>query len=167
MPDMTPGFRKALGLYQSIVGGASEGMTTADIWSALQDVADRSGQTLSGISATDVSRLRAAAGAELRATANLADAPFGSTIDASMISTAPYARDPLVMDAAPRFNVTISLNTLSEGVSALSHYVVSYTGFLPPTTDQLLNDLEAQAAELGAQYGFEAGDIVGVSIVAV
>lgn len=167
MADLSAGLRKATMLYGAILAGARAGLGTADLWASIRQTAEAQGTPLSGVSAANISTLRGFAGAQIKADAALAAAPFGSTIDASMIALAPYARSAAEMNAAPRFNVTMELGFLQNGEFGSASYTVSYTGFLPPTTDELLGDLQGAADDLGSNYGFTPGDILSVSIARV
>lgn len=171
MPDLSPGAKRALGLYWGAIEAASSShMTTADLWTAIRQAAADAGLESPGVNAADVSTIRGYAGRMTRASEALAKAEPGLGLTADLIATPPWARPLAEQNAVTKYQVTYSVNYVTPEGESGSRFLTSVYDQLPGTVGDLLSGLQVDASELQLaqpEGDYLPGDITGVDTVTI
>jgi hypothetical protein len=164
MPSFTPGASKLLAFWGDIQSAVNTRASTADLWQAVRDAATAQGFDLGGANAIDMGQLRSIAVANRVAMENLAKAGSPGTLDSTMFGAELYARDQASFNAAPLYLVRFEHNVLENGEPATLWRTDTFRGFLPPTKDDLMEQLNIDAQNLGDEYNQSHVSIGAVSI---
>jgi hypothetical protein len=165
--ELTPGQRALLPFWGTIVAAAHEGVGTAELWERVRSAAEDQGLPLRGAGAVDMSRLRGIATQQRVARRNFERASTSDMLTADHIAQDISSRDLAAQAAAPQWAVRFEWQTLEGGVMATEWKTNLFTGILPQTKGELLDQLARDAERLGADYGRESVGIGAVSILAV
>lgn len=171
MPDLTPGYRSALRFWPSVKAAARQHMTTGQVWDMVRRAAAAAGATTSPMNGADLSRLRGAAGAALRAEQAFGRALPHQAITSEMIAQAPWAPITAASAAAPNHHVDYWVRVLTDtGEEVLKEYASVFGGPVPiPATVGELTDLLAEDAQgnLDIGSGPAGGAVAGVVSVMI
>jgi hypothetical protein len=165
--DLTPGMRALLPFWGTINAAVRERVGTAELWERTKAAAESEGYVIRGASGADMSRLRGLAAGQRRAM----DA-FGAASGDTMLAAEHFAQDVssrslAAQGAAPQFAVRFQWASI-EGDELMQEWKTNlFTGVLPQTKAELLDQLARDAERLGADYGRESVGIGEVSILAV
>lgn len=128
--------------------------TTADVWDRIKAKAADDGVHLPPGMFSAVSSMRATAASLVYAQEKLAASRPGDAITAGMIGLAPYARSPDARADVSKYHVYVEWtpDSIQEGMPAYG--VLSYTGSLPATVDELYDAADLLAESQDAEkYG--------------
>lgn len=163
------GVRKLLGYASSLLGAATRGQLTQQwAWSTFRQAQEAAGETVTGVSASDMSRLIGWVNQSLTARDNFAAADTTAVIDASM--TAPYATYVLspTVAASPKRAVSAQVITTTTGEQTVLYYWSEITVSTGLTKAALLAQLDAGVANLQATTPTTYGaSVVGVATVTI
>lgn len=153
MPDIS-GLRRLSQFYGSILSGTAGGLTTRDLWSAVQSAAvGQYGQALSGITIQDMNVLRGLAGAQLNASREFMNAAPEQGITAQMwaneLDQRPYAE----RQAAPQWVVRFEHTFVTPEGETTTDWRSTVWDELPITKADLLDTLAEDAEGLADDYG--------------
>ncbi len=155
MADLSQPVKTALGRYWSeILAGASQHLSTQDLYNNIRNRATQLGLPTVGVGAQAISTLRGYAG-RMQAAANAFNkAGDTDALVASHISQTPWSRSLNEQSLAPVVNVSI-LHTIEQddGSTVKRHQTIVIQGALPDTVGQLRQFLEEEAALLAAEGG--------------
>lgn len=144
----------ALKYYGSILASAYQGLSTADMWTAIRATQAQYGLSSPGASAPDVSVIRGYANRIVNGANRLAAADDGDLITADMMAVAPYtSRDLNAISTSPVYQVRY-LNTVQADdgtVSTVWQTSVFTATDMPDTVGDLTDAITANASELAAQ----------------
>lgn len=151
--DFTPGQLQLLAYWGTIQQAVSERASTADLWSAVRNVAAAEGVSFIGVTATDMSALRGIAAGQRNARETLAAARPDQAIEPTMIASDLSARGQAEQNLAPswlvRFEHDITVNGQLQTVWRTS----TIDGFLPATKSDLLASVTQDAVGMADDYG--------------
>lgn len=158
--------RSALQWFGAARGAVADRVNTGGFYQALRDAGATFGAAQGGLSFGDVNQLRSSAAALRNAQEAFQRAPDGSGLDASHIGVTPYARSLADRNAVPIFHVGINLTTadMSTGQTSTDYRIVQFTGSLPSTKGELMEQLANDAQGLADTYGatYVGHDVVEV-----
>lgn len=161
-------------LFPSIVSAASSGASTAEVWGAIRDAAggiaaqvlgttlgrepteqevlDQVGKLLGGISATDVSQARGAAGAMVSAHSNLINGDPNAQIESSQIARAPWSTTTNVAGVSEQYRIRVQRSITVKGFTSIDRVEWSTYNLSGPLTS--IADAVSQANNLfnGSAY---------------
>lgn len=100
--------------FGSILGATYDGATTSEIWQSLRDAAQAQGLESVGLSASDVSQLRGAAGAIVAAAGNLASADPSLGLTSDMIGIAPWSMGQDTLNTSPEYWARVEMTVADE-----------------------------------------------------
>lgn len=137
--ETTPGLRT---VFPSIVGAASEGQTTAQVWQTIRDsadlasaaqlsiqlgreptgqeIADSSAFLLRGINIQSVNQARAAAGQMVSAHAQLSGADPNAQITAGMVGVPPWSITANAAGVQRQFRINVQRDITVHGFTAIT-----------------------------------------------
>ncbi len=180
--------------FQSIWSAASEGMTTADVWSAIRGAAEsqaafllgtevgipetaaevsaRAQELLSGLTIFDVNQMRAAAGQMVTAMGNLSAASIEEVIDESMIGRPLTAMTGVETGLPPIYRARINYSAVDFEGNGFSDWTSLFLQGEPGTKGELLariqNQLQAQVESgTGSPPAAALGEIHAISLETV
>ena len=164
--QLTPGQKALLPYWGPIQSAVSQRVSTADLWTAVREAAAAEGVTISGVSATDMSGLRGLAASQRNASANFSQAHPGDTITGSMIAQDISSRGLADQALAPSWIVRFEQDLNFEGQLRTVWRSSVFEGSLPPTVDELRNQLDLDAEQLLASSsgGIDATSAVHIGI---
>ncbi len=165
--ELTPGQKKLLPWWGIIQAAVSQRVQTAEIWQLVRDAATREGVTLSGVSAADMSRMRAIPAAQRNAAENLQRSRPTDAITASMIAQDISARSAQDQILAPKWIARFEHDFTVEGELQALWRSSIFEGSLPASIGDLRNTLEADAEALAADYDVTHIGIGRIQIAAV
>lgn len=152
MPE-APNPAGKLAAYWGVVQAAvAERATTAELWASLRDAAASEGVDLSGISATAVNQMRAAAARNRNAGENLSRATGTDALTGSMIGSELYPRSAADREASPLWLVRFEHSTIADGIEA-TDWRTSAFSTLPENVGDLRDMVEADGEDMGDEYG--------------
>ena len=165
--DYTPGQLKLLAYWGTIQSAVTQRSSTAELWASVRGAAQIDGVTLSGVSATDMNSLRATAAGMRNAATNLASARPNQGIDATMIAQDISARPLGAQNAAPAWLVRFEHDITVGGVLQTVWRTSTFEGVLPPTKNDLLNQVTNDALAMADDYGVTHVGVGSMQISAV
>jgi len=167
LPDLTPEARKALAYWPQIELAAAERMTTADLWSTIQDAAEELGLSSPGVTLRGVSQLRSiatqiqASGRRLETLADAAD------LTGQHIAEAPWSRSMAEQNALGIYQVRYQHTTLTADGPETNWRTSVFYGQLPGTVGELRDAIEEDAGQLANKYGVSHLDFSNVQVLSV
>lgn len=161
-------------LFPAIVSAASQGASTADVWGAVrnaagniasqvlgttlgreptdEEVSNTAATLLRGITATDVSQARGAAGQMVTAHNNLANADPNAQIEASMIARAPWSVTSNVAGVSEQYRIRVQRSITVKGFTEIQRDEWSTYNLSGPLTNPADALSSANAAWNGKDY---------------
>lgn len=165
--EITPGQRQLLAYWGNIQAAVSQRASTAELWDAVRQASAAEGVQLIGVSATDMSSLRAIASAQRNAMEQLAalrpDGAITGTMIASDLSARPLADQALAPSWIVRFEHDVTINGELQTLWRSS----VFEGSLPPTAGALRSAVEGDAGALAEDYGVTHVGVGRIQISAV
>lgn len=169
MPTPLSGVRKLLGFASALLGNATRGsLTQSWAWATFRAAAEAAGAEVTGVSASDMSRLIGWVNQSLTARDNFAAMRGTQTVGADAI--APYATYMLSSSVAvsPKFALTTNIEVTITGESTTVRYWQELTGVTSMTKDALLSLITAGIATMQAAtpttYGASVVSVTDVTI---
>lgn len=161
--------RSALGYWWNLITDAArEGFTVTDTIQLANQVATDLGGKLSFTENTAISQLYGYARRIINAGNSFQAAGMSQSIDASMIATAPYARDEQEMASYPLYHVKFEYTYLD---AAGNEQTVIKTSVFPDLLPDTVGDLNAavldDAEAMAVKYGHTLLSINPIQILAV
>lgn len=167
MADLSPEARKAMTYWNVIQESAAEGLTTADLWSAIQDEAEDLGLESPGVSVRGVNELRGLATSIIRSGRSAERLDDHATLDSLHIGEAPWSR-PLAEQASLGILQVRYLHTVMGADGPSSSWRTSvFTGRIPATMGDLRAAIQEDANELSMKYGVSHVSTAGMQVFAV
>lgn len=146
--DLTPGMKALLPWWGIIQSAVSQRVQTADLWTIVRDAATREGVELKGVSAADMSRMRAVPAGQRNAGDTFMRARPTDAITADMIAQDISSRSPQDQLLAPRWIARFEHDITVDG-ELQTHWRASvFEGSLPATAGDLRNQLEQDAEQM-------------------
>lgn len=167
MPDLSPAARKALAYWPQIEYAAQSRMTTADLWSTLQDAAEEMGLESPGVSIRGVSELRSLATTIQASGRRFEQAGDTASLDQHYVSEAPWSRPLNERNALGITQVRYQHTTLTPDGPETNWRTSVFYGELPRTAGELRAALEEDAGQLANKYGVDHVDFANVQILTV
>lgn len=164
MAGFGDGVQKLLAYWGTIQAAVSERAGTAELWAAVRDAAASEGMPLQGVSAADMSVLRGIAGRQRTAMETLAGAAPGDAITGAMIAPELGSDGVVQLGEVPAWNVRFLHYTEADGEPSLTWRTDVFKGYLPPTKQELQDQLNQDAANMAADYGESHSGIGAVMI---
>jgi hypothetical protein len=151
--------------YGFILAGAAGGLTTHDLWSAVQNAAvEQTGSPLSGVSVMDMNVLRGLAGSQLEAARQFAAASdvqgITSTMWANEIDQRPWAE----RQANPQYLVRFEHSFLDAEGNVGTEWRTTVWEDLPMTKGDLLDQLQDDAEGMSEKYSTQTTGVGNVMI---
>lgn len=153
--------------WGSILNAASNHASTAEVWAAIRAQNEGTGQSGLNAGFADVSRLRAAAGAQVRAMESLSRTPDHIALDPANWSVAPYGRDLDQRNTLGIFQVNVKHVTIGDHGEETAFRMVTFRGALPATAGELRDAIDQDSQAMADQYGTEHVSSQIVNIFAV
>lgn len=154
-------------VWERVQGATTQRATTAQVWDAIRAAAAEEGRPIPPDAFQTVNRLRSMSVGLRNATEAFRSAEGNQVIVDRMIGTTPYARDLNAQNAMPRWQVSFQQLTQTEtGVSLVWRSDI-FTGALPTTKADLINELNATGLLLAEQYNVRHVGIGDVQIAAL
>lgn len=151
--QLSPAAQKALAYWGVIELAAQVRATTADLWGWIRDAADELGLASPGVSVQGVSELRGRAGQIQEAARQFARLADNQRVRGVSVATPPWARDPALMRAQPRFAVRYQHTFEHQGQLVTEWRTSMFDGRPNATAGQLRRDVELDAQNLANKYG--------------
>lgn len=169
MPRLTDTVRAALGYWYNLVSDAARAnFTVTETTSIAHDIAASAGRTLPFSDYQAISTLYSYVRQEVNAGNVFQAAHMGQAIDASMISTPPYARDLQEQNTYPLYHVKFEYTYLdSAGNEQTSIRTSVFPDGLPETVGELTADVLTDAEGMAAKYGHTLLSVIPTNILAV
>jgi hypothetical protein len=167
MADLSDAAKAAMRYYPEIQGSVSSNASTADVWAAIRDRAGELGLGTPGVTIQGVNELRSYAAQIRNASQRLNKAPDNYALEANMIAQAPWSRSITDQEAEPMWQVRFQHTTLHDGVETTEWRTSVFRNALPPTVGALARDVESDAYEMAADYGFEHTGIDNIAVLAI
>lgn len=161
-PGINPQF-----YFATVEFGTRLRMNTADLWSLVRDRAENAGLASPGLTLANMNRLRAQAAAIRTSDTNLARATGNLAIGANMIGLAPWARDLNQRNALRQWQVRFRHTTSGPEGESTDRRTVVYTGTLPPTVDDLQQEIEQDAMAMAIKYQHDHVGVDQLSILEI
>jgi hypothetical protein len=141
------GVRKLLGYASALLGSAVRGqLTQAWAWDTFKAAQQAAGETVTGVSASDMSRLIGWVNQSLTARDNLIAADTTAVIDSTMVAPyATYVLSPTVA-ASPKRAVSAQVVTTATGEQTIMYYWAEITAAEGLTKGALLDLVNAGVA---------------------
>lgn len=150
--------------WGTILAAARERATTAQVWQAIRTQAEQQGLRVPSNLFAEVNRMRGLASGLQRSSRNLDRASSADAITSSMIGAQVYARSPLERELAPLYHVRFQMTTSAGGQTQRDWYTLEYSGQLPTTVGQMMDDVLDYALGLSGGYGVEFRELGSVEI---
>jgi hypothetical protein len=164
MMEMTAGAVKLVTYWGGIQAAATGREGVAGAWARVNALAAADAYTVKGGTIFDMNTLYSRAVANRNAAESLAAAPSPGTIDYTMMGSELYARPIAEQNLSPLYLVRFEHNVLENGEPAMLWRTDVFRGLLPPTKDQLIEQLDSDAQLLGEEYGQSHVSIGAVSV---
>jgi hypothetical protein len=164
MAEFTPGAMKLVTYWGGIQQAATGREGVAGAWARVNALAAADQMTIKGGSIFDMNTLYSRAVANRNAMESLAAAPSPGTIDFTMMGSELYARSQAEFNAAPLYIVRFEHNVLENGEPETLWRTDTFRGYLPPTKDALMEQLDADAQLLGDEYNQSHVSIGSISV---
>lgn len=165
MPNPLGVADKALFYWGDIESGTFAGESTADIWQRIRDRAESMGLDRPGISAQDVSKIRAAAGGVRSAATRLAGAPDEESTLGRYVGLAPWARPQEERNTIGRWQVRFEHQTFGDNGLESNWRTVMFKGQLPANIGDLRARISEDAQALADKYGVELAGVGSMNIL--
>lgn len=167
MPELSNAAVKALAYWGVIEYAANNRFTTADLWNALRDEAERLGLSSPGVTVRGVAQLYGLAVANQSAARRLERQRDQFAVTANLIGHYPTERPLTEQNALGMWQVRFQHTTLTETGEFTEWRTVMFRGALPATVGDLRDAVEADANELAADYGTEHVGIDSLQVLAL
>lgn len=155
MRELSPAAQKALAYWPQIEYAAAYRMTTADLWNAIRDEAERLGLASPGVPLQGVNELRGIATRIQASSDRLNAARDEQRITRLMRAEAPWRRTYRAQRANPMFSVRFAHTFTSNGEQFTEWRTSVFQGRAPATVGQLRQLIENDARNLAKDYGVE------------
>jgi hypothetical protein len=153
MPNInSPGVQKLLQYWGVLLSTAAQRLTTAQIWADVKSAANSAGNNLAGVTIQDMNFLRSATNSLLNAASILSKAADDATIEAAMISRAPWASLQQGDSLVPEWSVRYAVNIEGPEGAFVQWMTDRYVGSLPATVGELRDQL-GDAADVNLEGG--------------
>lgn len=150
--ELTEGQKALLPYWGNIQSAVSQRIDTAGLWAAVRTAAEAEGVALRGVSATDMSGLRGLAASQRNAMDQLNSARPDQTITGSMIAQDLSSRGLADQAMAPSWIVRFEQDVTLGGQLSTVWRSSVFEGSLPPTLNDLRNQIDQDAEEMLASY---------------
>lgn len=151
---------RTLYYWGTVERAAAEHWTTQRLWEAIHAQAAAAGPNAPVPTVQDVSRLRASAGAALRAADQLAAAPPTDAFASDYFAVAPFARPLAERNSMPVLQARLPYTVMTDAGDVEERFLsVMYRGALPVTVGQVMDDMWAAAAGAAKDYDVELLDV--------
>lgn len=167
MPELSPDARGAMRYWSVIESAARLRATTADLWAAINDAAAEQGLSSPGVSLRGVNELRSYAAQQQNAADYLERSDRSAPIEAGHIGPAPWAREGAEYASVERWQITYLHTTLDNGVERTDWRTSMFTGTMPGTVGDLMDQLDLDAETLADEYELEHVGVSSVTILRV
>lgn len=167
MPDLSPAARKALAYWPQIEMAAAERMTTADLWSLLQDAAEEMGLESPGVTLRGVSELRGLATTIQASGRRLERLGDSAALSGQHVAEAPWSRSLAEQNALGIYQVRYQHTTLTADGPETNWRTSVFYGELPGTVGELRAAIEEDAGQLANKYGVDHVDFSNVQVLSV
>lgn len=157
--SLSPAAKAALAYWPQIELAATEGLTTADLWSLIRDAAEDIGLASPGVTVQGVSQLRGIAGSVQARSRQIAKLAGTKTLAGSLLTVAPWARERAERQASPLYHVRFQHTTRENGELTTQWRTSVFGGKLPGTIGDLRRLIDVDAEQIAKKYGV---DHVGV-----
>jgi hypothetical protein len=138
--------------------------TTAELWGVIRDYGAQQGISYPPNMFAEVNRLRSLAGGLRGASERLGRASGSDAITSAMLAPTIYARAPNQRSASPLFHVRFEMTTRVGDQLQSGWYNMEYTGSLPGTVGQLMEDVSDIAQGLSTSYAVALVELGAVEI---
>jgi hypothetical protein len=138
------------------------------VWAAINGAAAANGMASPGLSLRDFNQLRSAAANVRNSSEAFARGPIESAITSDMIGAPPWARSLNDQNALQQTQVRF-LHTTTDGAGNLStgYRTVMFTGPLPATKSELLDQLNEDSQALADKYNSAHVSIDNITLLGV
>lgn len=160
--DLSPEATKALAYWGPISRAAADRMTTADLWSAIRDEADRLGLASPGVTVRGVSELRGVAGGIQRVSDQFNALPGHRVMRGTMAAEAPWSPAPGSRRTFPQYQVRFQHTYNHQGEQVTEWRTTMIPANLVRTVDDLRRAVAGDALQLARKYGVEHVDVSGL-----
>jgi len=157
---LSPDAAKAMAYWGIVELAAESHATTADLWSWIRDAADELGLASPGVTVRGIQELRGRAGQIQAAKDKFAKLADNQRVRGEHIATPPWARDPSLMRAQPKFAVRFRHTVIRNGIEQTEWKTSVFPGKVTHTAGRLRADVELDAQNLANKYETEH---VGIS----
>lgn len=164
MPNPLGVADKALFYWGDIESGTLSGESTADIWARIRARAETMGLDRPGITAQDVSKIRAAAGQVRAAGTRLGSAPDEESLISRYVGLAPWSRPLEERNTHGMWQVRFEHTVSGDNGDETNWRTVMFKGQLPNTIGELRAQIEQDAQALADKYGV---DHLGVGTMSI
>lgn len=168
--------KAALVYWGEIQAGVTQRATTADIWAAIRGAAAEAGLDRPGVTLQGVNEVRSAAaqirnsGAVLGKAREVSDRTgLAQGIDSSMMSVAPWSRDPQVLQTLSDYTVRFQIQTVDANGETQTTWLTNLYpgGTLPATVGELVDSLGSYGQLSGSAPQGDFAGIGDIQILAV
>jgi hypothetical protein len=169
MARITDTVRAALGYWWNLISDAARAnFTVTDTVQLANQVATDLGGSLSFAENTAISQLYGYARREVNAGNVFQQGEPGQAIDASMVSTPPYARDLQEQNTYPLYHVKFEYTYLDSAGNEQTTYRTSvFPDQLPETVGDLTAAVLDDAEAMAAKYGHTLLSVIPTNILSV
>jgi hypothetical protein len=164
MPDPPGRSPQPAAWWGSILAAARKRATTAEVWQAIRSYADEAGLQLPPNLFAEVNRMRSLASGLRASSDQLMRARSSDALTSGMIGHQIYQRGGPGQALAPLYHVRFQMEHQLEGLRSTGWYTLEYSGQLPDTVGDLMDDIAGYAEGLSGTYGVE---LVGVGTVEI
>ena|ERR1700733_11461026 len=164
MAEFTPGQTKLLNYWGIIQKSVADRVSTSDLWSAVTSAAAAEGYSLSPANAMDMNSLRSLAAGNRNASEEFMAAPDNAALGASFYGFELYAPAPHQLNVETTYLVRFEQNVLENGMPATVWRTDTFRGVLPATKDELMQQLNSDAEQIGEDYNQTHVSIGSVAI---
>jgi hypothetical protein len=140
--------RRLLGVWGPFNQAVRDRVPTHELYDRLRDAFENEGARFTGISATDVSRLRGVAAAQRNAIERYSQLTTDQLIRAEHTAMDISSRSYDAHSAAPQWLVRYQANIVHEGESSTVWVTNVFTGILPRTRGEMDDQLSRDAARV-------------------
>jgi hypothetical protein len=159
--------RTLLGQWGAIQSAVEARLPTQQLYSAIYNAQLDAGVTPGGFGFGDLNRLRSMAVGQRNASEAFARAPSSSPVDATMIGTAPWSRGLADRNLTPQWEVRFEHSVVMDNQLTTFWRTSKFDGVLPGSVGDVLDLVNADAADLSESYQVEHVGVGAVMITAV
>ena len=167
MPELSPDARGAMRYWSVIESAARLRATTADLWAAINDAAAEQGLSSPGVTLRGVNELRSYAAQQQNAADRLARSDRGAPMEDRLIGPAPWAREGAEYASVDRWQITYLHTTLDNGEERSDWRTSMFTGTLPDTVGELMDQLDVDAETLADEYELQHVGVGSITVLRV